>query len=47
MEKVFDVPKNVVGPENFLDPQIWYTDRNFFGDGGGGWVGGGFGGRRN
>ena len=35
MEKVFDVPKNVVGPENFLDPQIWYTDRNFFGDGGG------------
>ena len=46
MEKVFDVPKNVVGPENFLDPQIWYTDRNFFGDGGGeGW--GGVGGRRN
>ena len=37
MEKVFDVPKNVVG----ADPQIWYTDRNFFGDGGGeGWGGG-------
>ena len=42
MEKVFDIPKNVVGPEKFLDPQIWYTDRIFFGDGGGGRGGGGW-----
>ena len=34
MEKVFDVPKNFVCPENFLEPLKWYTDRN--GDGGGG-----------
>ena len=33
MEKVFDVPKNFVCPENFLEPLKWYTDRN--GDGGG------------
>jgi hypothetical protein len=33
--KVFDFPKNFVCPENFFEPLKWYTDRNFFGDGGG------------
>ena len=35
MEKVFDVPKNFVGPEKIFGPLKWYTDKKFFGDGGG------------
>ena len=30
--------KTVVCTEKFFDPPKWYTDRNFFGDGGGGGV---------
>ena len=35
MEKVFYFPKNFVCPEKIFEPLKWYTDRNFFGDGGG------------
>ena len=35
MEKMFDVQKKFVGPEKIFGPLKCYTDRNFFGDGGG------------
>ena len=35
MEKLFNVRKNSVRPENFLDPQNGTLTEIFFGDGGG------------
>jgi hypothetical protein len=35
-ENLFNVSKNLGMSEKFIWPLKWYTDRNFFGDGGGG-----------
>jgi hypothetical protein len=44
MENVYDVPKNFVGPEHFLDPLNGTLSEIFLATGGGGRGGGG---RRN